>query len=326
MSSERPLKERGSSGTLGAVASLTPHQRARYRLRYAIRQGKIAPAEQCAKCDSTDRITGYFDDPERELDVVWLCRRCYETLIGKRQVSPVRRSGLEGEIVRKLPPYDVLRAHLVDEGLSYQQVADRYKVGKSVTFRTVKQRALRRNDWPLPIRDESRERMRRGLSRAKPTTFSRALCDDILAVSREFDMSVAEIATFCGVRSQYLQEAVRERARMAQKQYDKVSRGLVRLREHYDAIDYHMRVGLMRNWLRELLVQRIPHRSIRDVCVVVHVKDGPLLRKFVAGQKTTIPLSTLERLERSRLLFGSRTAPSRPLPAPRRPSVAAKAS
>lgn len=286
------------------MPTLTPYSRARYRLRYAVRMGHLTPAERCEKCEAGGRIFGHFDDPEHEREVTWLCRACFEVLHPVVRVAPTRPAGIEAEVLRKLPHYDVLRRHLVDEGMSYQQIADKYKVGKSVTFRTVKDRAKRRNDWPLPIRAAQTERMAKAMARAKPTTFSGTLCDEIVAATRLYDLTISEVAAVCGVRAQYLQDMVRHESRISQKSYTKIAAGLVKLQmKHLDA-NYHERVELMRSWLQRVEREGRVHRSIRGICMTIGLKDGKTLRSFIAGRKRTISLARLERLEQARYIYG----------------------
>lgn len=274
----------------------------RYRLQYELSKGRMTRPDRCEKCDRSCKPWGYFDDASTPLaDVRWLCRECFRVLRPFRHFIPAPATG---DLQRKLPPYEVLRHHLVDEGLSYADIAARYGVGRAGAFRTIKDRAVRRGDWPLPLGDLS-ARMSRGLVKAKPMLFSRSLTDEVYAVCRDYEISIAEVARRAGVGETYLQEKVRTGSRMAEKQYDKVERTVRRIRAEYTEMRYTERVEEVRAFLRYLKQARILGWSIRGLLEKMAMKDSRELRLFVDGRKRTIRLDQLERLEAGRELFTS---------------------
>lgn len=55
-------------------------RRAWGQVRNAIKQGKIAKAETCARCGKAGRLQAHHSDYSRPLDVEWLCTRCHAFL------------------------------------------------------------------------------------------------------------------------------------------------------------------------------------------------------------------------------------------------------
>lgn len=43
----------------------------------AVKAGNLIRPEQCAQCSSNEDIQGHHYDYSKQLDVVWLCRRCH---------------------------------------------------------------------------------------------------------------------------------------------------------------------------------------------------------------------------------------------------------
>jgi len=62
---------------------------------------------------------------------------------------------------RKLPAYEELKRLYLVEGLSYAEIAARYRVSRSAVINTIRDRAKRRGDWPWPEMN-AREKQRRG--------------------------------------------------------------------------------------------------------------------------------------------------------------------
>jgi hypothetical protein len=59
-------------------------ERARGKLKYAVKHGKIAKPGACQECGAGGRIQGHHADYSRPYDVEWLCPRCH----GKRHRLP----------------------------------------------------------------------------------------------------------------------------------------------------------------------------------------------------------------------------------------------
>lgn len=51
--------------------------RARRKLDYAVRKGRMVRPSKCPVCGSSKEIQGHHVDYERPLDVEWLCRTCH---------------------------------------------------------------------------------------------------------------------------------------------------------------------------------------------------------------------------------------------------------
>lgn len=49
---------------------------ATHRLHYAIKTGKIKKAKKCSFCGQKEKIQGHIPNPEKPLEVIWLCRWC----------------------------------------------------------------------------------------------------------------------------------------------------------------------------------------------------------------------------------------------------------
>ena len=60
-------------------------QRARSRLYYAIKTGKMHNPGKCSSCGSQKNIGGHHNDYGLALDVIWLCSACHNRLHRKLQ-------------------------------------------------------------------------------------------------------------------------------------------------------------------------------------------------------------------------------------------------
>lgn len=50
---------------------------ARWKLKSALRSGKVVRGEQCVRCGAGGRIEGHHEDYAKPLDVEWLCVPCH---------------------------------------------------------------------------------------------------------------------------------------------------------------------------------------------------------------------------------------------------------
>jgi ribosomal protein S27AE len=53
---------------------------ARWKLRAAVRFGKIVKPKSCSQCGKETSVVGHHDDYEKPLIVRWLCRKCHTEL------------------------------------------------------------------------------------------------------------------------------------------------------------------------------------------------------------------------------------------------------
>ena len=58
-------------------------QKARQKLNYAVRSGKIHKALYCSSCDSDKHLEAHHTDYSKPLEVMWLCRTCHRELHNK---------------------------------------------------------------------------------------------------------------------------------------------------------------------------------------------------------------------------------------------------
>lgn len=86
-----------------------------------------------------------------------VCRACIN-----RRNTEIRNGVLPSrEIQRKLPKYEVLKRLVVEKGMSYQDIATKYKVNKRAVYGTLKRRAELRGEWPLVSEADAKRRARR---------------------------------------------------------------------------------------------------------------------------------------------------------------------
>ncbi len=51
--------------------------RARSRLQYAVKMGRIVKASSCSQCGFRGQIDGHHPDYAKPLVVIWLCHQCH---------------------------------------------------------------------------------------------------------------------------------------------------------------------------------------------------------------------------------------------------------
>lgn len=124
--------------------------RAQERVRHAIRAGKIEKPTTCPKCGVTDRqICSISHDPLRALETVeFMCILCLNKTRPRKKAKayPPRFQN-----IRKLPDYETLKKLVVEDGLLYAEVAEIYGCNKTVVHRTLRDRAKKAGEYPLPI-------------------------------------------------------------------------------------------------------------------------------------------------------------------------------
>lgn len=123
--------------------------RAQERIRHAIRAGKIIKPEICPTCGCGGQIVSHCSDPMRAIETVqFMCHRCYRKIVPRKVAKPYKP---RFQNIRKLPPYEELKRLVVEDGLLYAEVAEIYGCNKTVVHRTLRDRAKRAGEYPLPI-------------------------------------------------------------------------------------------------------------------------------------------------------------------------------
>ena len=61
-------------------------QNSRLKLNEAIKKGFITRPEKCYNCEKIGKVEGHHDDYSKPYDVVWLCKRCHNTLHRKQNL------------------------------------------------------------------------------------------------------------------------------------------------------------------------------------------------------------------------------------------------
>ncbi len=59
--------------------------RARKRLQYAVKTGKIVRPKVCSRCSKEGVIDAHHEDYSKPLDVTWICRRCHNIENARRR-------------------------------------------------------------------------------------------------------------------------------------------------------------------------------------------------------------------------------------------------
>lgn len=128
--------------------------RAADTIRYHIKQGHLIRPDCCDKCGNTsNRPIGVPADLTRPReDITWLCTACHKAAFPRKPVvQPPRLQN-----IRKLPPYRELKRMVMPPalgglGMTYFEIAEKYKCSRVVVNRTLKDRAMKLGEWPLPI-------------------------------------------------------------------------------------------------------------------------------------------------------------------------------
>lgn len=165
--------------------------RAGDNIRYHLRMGHLTRPEVCGKCGSTAtaKPIPVPADWKRPLeDITWMCWLCHRAVVGRK--TPVQLPRLQN--VRKLPAYNelkrlVLPPRLGGVGLTYREVAERYGTTTVVVNTTLKNRAIRLGEWPLPIDRSAKIKRAANLRRQTvPGVGIIGLLDDYLAAHPHF--------------------------------------------------------------------------------------------------------------------------------------------
>lgn len=110
----------------------------------------------CKHCSRTMPLPAFKRDARaRWGGYYFTCKDCHNarcrdlTMVrGSARARPDPIAGTH-EKLRKLPPWEELRRLVVDEAVSYGEIARRYGVSKRGVEQTVRARAVRRGEWPL---------------------------------------------------------------------------------------------------------------------------------------------------------------------------------
>lgn len=76
----RQTKNGGENIRQAVRNSISKHwykQKARLKLKYEIKMGRIIRPDTCSVCKEKKKIEAHHEDYDKPLDVVWVCRQCH---------------------------------------------------------------------------------------------------------------------------------------------------------------------------------------------------------------------------------------------------------
>lgn len=178
--------------------------------RAAARRASV-PGEgsrRCVRCESDKPYDAFSFSRNR-----WgnICRDCAN---GRRRVQ--RAAVVEGKpLVRdhhkKLPPYEVLKAYVVNDGLTYKEIAEKYGTWTASVYRNLRARATRRGEWPLLTPAQRTQRAARGMSRAGYSVNGRVIREMVREYLDEQGLTRKKFADDNGFQDVYIRDLVSRR-------------------------------------------------------------------------------------------------------------------
>jgi hypothetical protein len=155
-----PRFDKGHQGSRRGICRDCQNARSRERER----EGRETELRTCQRCqvkkpmeefplrhDSTTKATGVIMRRN-------VCRSCTNARAKELRDGVAAPSR---ELKRTLPSYEVLKRNLLTDGMSYAEIAAKYKVCKRTVFGTIKRRAELRGEWPLLQGSDGQRRARR---------------------------------------------------------------------------------------------------------------------------------------------------------------------
>lgn len=118
----------------------------------------------CTTCGTTKALNEFARSGSRKDGYTNRCKPCDQNR--RKALRAAKNPNPYGEMHRKLPPYEELKALYLGTGgktpLTYAQIAQKFGVHYSTVRATIKQRAERRGEWPLlsPAANERRRLQR----------------------------------------------------------------------------------------------------------------------------------------------------------------------
>lgn len=122
----------------------------------------VGETRRCMRCEEVLPIEQFpFRSDHQGLAVRArrsMCRRCTNVRAGELRKGTHIPSR---EVQKKLPKYEVLKRDLLERGLTYEQIAKKYKCNKRSVYGTIRNRATFRGEWPLLTPADQQRRAQR---------------------------------------------------------------------------------------------------------------------------------------------------------------------
>lgn len=280
---------------------LTPHERsqrkaAMAKIKAVIRQGKYIKPEVCDTCSqpppSKSKLYAHFRyGYYRWRDVEWLCFPCFAN------ARPAARK------MGRSPSYPEMRKLLVTDGLSYQQVADRFGLQSVPSMQeTFKRRCIAAGDqWPIPElqgRFQLKSGERKGTRHRDPkflvkrATSCTGLARELNDVMNRYCLTTRDVSAVCGIRYQYIADVLcGARKQILHERYDALDKAIETLTERHSG--FEERAEQLRGRVRACAYGR-QRWGMQGLAKNAHISTRRAYR-WMAGKP--VPMRLLDQIE-----------------------------
>lgn len=282
---------------------LTPPERARrkeamVKVKAALRSGNLEKPDVCDNCSeppvANSKLYAYFRygyGYYRWRNVEWLCFPCFSVAR-----PPHYRMG-------RSPSYPEMRRLLVTEGLSYQQVADRFGIASVSSMQeTFKRRCVAAGDvWPIPELqgrfhlkgwEQKGTRHRDPKFAVKRATPCSGLARELNDVMNRYCLTTRDVSAVAGIRYQYIADVLSgARKQILHERYRALDKAIETLTEQHSG--FEERADDLRERVRRHAYGR-QRWGLQGLAKAAHLSTRRCYR-FMAGRP--VPVRLLDQIE-----------------------------